>query len=159
MEGAGVISPSVKISYASRCVMARRASPASSSGGFLSTGKLMDTWIFFLFVAIAGKCSIRTSFSLLRHVACVRESLFSISCPASLAAVPREIIPWAPSKLFRLPLSLFRFVTFFLGVSLLSLTLSLCQYVGEIARKLFVVADIAQECPRVMSFMRSTGER
>ncbi|XP_014470683.1 PREDICTED: uncharacterized protein LOC106742343 [Dinoponera quadriceps] len=32
--------------------MARRASPASG-GGFLSTGRLMDTWIFFLFVAIA----------------------------------------------------------------------------------------------------------
>lgn len=48
---------SVKISDASQRVMDRRSFPArsSGSGGFFSTGRLMDTWIFFLFVAIAGK--------------------------------------------------------------------------------------------------------
>lgn len=42
----------------------RRAFPASSSGGFFSIGRLMDTWIFFLFVAIAGEyLSLFVSFS------------------------------------------------------------------------------------------------
>lgn len=45
-----------KTSYASRCVMDRRRAFPASSGGFFSIGRLMDTWIFFLFVAIAGEC-------------------------------------------------------------------------------------------------------
>jgi len=46
-----------QIRDASQRVMDRRSFSArsSGSGGFFSTGRLMDTWIFFLFVAIAGK--------------------------------------------------------------------------------------------------------
>jgi len=77
-----IILPSVKTSYASRCVMDRRTFPASS-GGCSSTGRLMDTWIFFLFVAIAGKY-LRYAYSLDAAICTPR----CVACPFAILSVP-----------------------------------------------------------------------